>query len=176
MSLTQLRSRGILDGTISAGDLASGVGGKVLQVVQSTLTGSAVSTTSTSFVASGLIASVTPSSASNKILLNVSGHGMYLQGGTGGSIDVAIYKQIASGGYSQITASSFDYCNYDLGSENITPHSFTYLYSPNTTSQVDIQPYFRKNPNASNSVSFFHNHHFSTGYGQSVLTLMEIAG
>ncbi len=34
MALTQLRSRGILDGTISAGDLASGVGGKVLQVVK----------------------------------------------------------------------------------------------------------------------------------------------
>ena len=71
MSLTQLRSRGILDGTISAGDLASGVGGKILQVVSTVYT-TAIGTSSTSYSDIGISASITPSSASNKILVNYS--------------------------------------------------------------------------------------------------------
>ena len=69
MSLTQLRSRGILDGTITAGDFASGVGGKVLQVIQTVKT-DIFSTSTTSFTdITGLSVSITPSSASNKILV-----------------------------------------------------------------------------------------------------------
>jgi len=48
--------------------LPTGLGGKVLQVVQDTLT-SAFETTSTSYVDTGLTASITPSSTSNKILI-----------------------------------------------------------------------------------------------------------
>ena len=69
MSLTQLRSRGILDGTITAGDFASGVGGKVLQVVSATKTDTASSSSSTFADITGLSVSITPSSASNKILV-----------------------------------------------------------------------------------------------------------
>ena len=69
MSLTQLRSRGILDGTITAGDFASGVGGKVLQVV-STIKTDTFTTASASYVdLTGGSVTITPSSASNKILV-----------------------------------------------------------------------------------------------------------
>jgi len=57
----------IVDGTITSSDLASGVGGKVLQVVQSQIA-TTQSTTSTSYVTSNLSASITPSSTSSKIL------------------------------------------------------------------------------------------------------------
>ena len=74
MSLVQLRSRGILDGTISAGDLASGVGGKVLQVVSTTKTDTfSASASSPNFSdVTGLSVSITPNSASNKILVLAS--------------------------------------------------------------------------------------------------------
>ena len=62
-------SADIASGAITAAKLAAGVGGKVLQVVQTTKTDT-FTTTSTSFVdVTGLSVSITPSSASNKILV-----------------------------------------------------------------------------------------------------------
>ena len=57
--------------TGSAWVAAGGGGGKVLQVVQGTLA-TAASTTSSSFVATGLTATITPSSATSKILVIVN--------------------------------------------------------------------------------------------------------
>ena len=56
---------------VTAGKLASGVGGKILQVVQVTHTAE-VSTTGITYVDTGLSASITPSSSSNKILVMVT--------------------------------------------------------------------------------------------------------
>ena len=64
MSITKLNNLSV--SALTA--LPSGVGGKVLQVVQGTQTAS-VTTSSASFVTLGLSASITPSSASNKILV-----------------------------------------------------------------------------------------------------------
>jgi len=85
MPLTKIQSLGITDGTIVAGDiasgaitaakLASGVGGKVLQVVQATkvgtqtISGSGDNSPETFTDITDLSVSVTPSSASNKILI-----------------------------------------------------------------------------------------------------------
>ena len=80
MPLTKIQSLGITDGTIVnadinasaaiAGTKLSGVG-KVLQVVTATTT-TASTITSSSFVTLGFSASITPSSASNKILVIVN--------------------------------------------------------------------------------------------------------
>jgi len=60
----------VADGSISAGDLASGVGGKVLQVVSTTKTDTFSVAGTTSLVdITGLSVSITPNSASNKILI-----------------------------------------------------------------------------------------------------------
>jgi hypothetical protein len=61
MALTYLKSRG----------LASGVGGKVLQVVQTTKTDTFTLSSATFTDVTGLSVSITPSSASNKILVLV---------------------------------------------------------------------------------------------------------
>jgi hypothetical protein len=90
-TITGLSAGGLPDGTVTAADLAStldltgktvtlpaGVGGKVLQVVQTVKTDT-FSTTSGSFVdVTGLSASITPSSASSKILVlaHVVGNGL----------------------------------------------------------------------------------------------------
>jgi hypothetical protein len=75
---TGIVSANIADGTIAAADLASGAAranfgtGAVLQVVQSYIRGAHTATTSTSYVTTGLSASITPSSTSSKILVTVS--------------------------------------------------------------------------------------------------------
>lgn len=62
------------------GYYAAGIaGGKVLQVVQSVLTAH-TATTSTSYVASGLSATITPASATSKILVMISGGSFYVYG------------------------------------------------------------------------------------------------
>lgn len=71
-TITGVSAGGLPDGCIQAADLASGVGGKVLQVVQSTKTDTA-STTSTSAVTTGLtVTTGTLASTSSKVLVQVS--------------------------------------------------------------------------------------------------------
>jgi len=64
----------IVDGAVTSSDFAAGVGGKILQVVQS-INASQVDTTSTTYVATNVSATITPSSTSSKILIiyNING-------------------------------------------------------------------------------------------------------
>ena len=71
MPLTRINTLGITDGTITASDLASGVGGKVLQVVTATST-TFLTVTSGTFVTLGFSGSITPASTSNKILVIIN--------------------------------------------------------------------------------------------------------
>jgi hypothetical protein len=61
----------VASGSIQAADLASGVGGKVLQVVQGTKTDT-TSVTATTYTSLGLSVSITPSSSSSNILVLVN--------------------------------------------------------------------------------------------------------
>ena len=75
-TVTGISAGGLPDGIIQAADLASGVGGKILQVV-STTKSDTFSTSSDSFTdVTGLNASITPSNSSNKVLVlvHVSGN------------------------------------------------------------------------------------------------------
>jgi hypothetical protein len=80
-SITGLSAGGLPNGSVTADDLAStldltgktvtlpaGTGGKVLQVVSAASTAN-LTTTSTSYVVTGLTLSITPSSSSSKVLL-----------------------------------------------------------------------------------------------------------
>ena len=82
MAITRIGGANAITGTLPAANindtsignitaLPSGVGGKVLQVVQAT-TVAQVNNTTTSFTDTGLSASITPSSASNKIFIIVN--------------------------------------------------------------------------------------------------------
>ena len=69
-SITGISAGGLPDGCVTADDLASGVGGKILQAVTASTT-TQVETTSTTYVDTGLTASITIS-ASSKVLVLVS--------------------------------------------------------------------------------------------------------
>ena len=65
----QINSANIVNGSITADDLATGVGGKILQVVHVTKT-DAFSTTSNTYTdITGIAASITPTSANSEIIV-----------------------------------------------------------------------------------------------------------
>ena len=146
-------------GNISAANNFTATG-HVLQVVQSTLTGT-VSTTSTSDVSSGLTASITPSSTSNKILIMVSGGKAY-SGNT--IVTNTVYRNGSSLG-SVAKSSTIE------GTANGASHSLTYLDSPSSISSVTYTIYYKS---WSGNIGYFQD--TSSNFGQTTLTLMEIAG
>ena len=72
-TITGISAGGLPDGCVTADDLASGVGGKILQVVSTTKTDTASNSTASqawwSYTDSSLKVTITPTSASNKILI-----------------------------------------------------------------------------------------------------------
>jgi hypothetical protein len=136
-------------------------GGKVLQVVQST-NSTQVTTTSTSYQSSGLTASITPASASNKILIwarTVARHDNNL-------VIVTIFRGTTSGtnlGNGNAGMSSA----YGNGGIIYVDCSNVYLDSPNTTSSQTYTLAYRSN-NGGTAYA-------QEGNSMAVMVLMEIA-
>jgi len=157
--ITATGPNAVADGAITAADLASGVGGKVLQVVQGTFTSSgAPSLTSTSFVAfNDVTASITPSSASNKVLILLSTN---VYAPSGGTTFLTIAKNTTnlggSKGFSQKSTANW-------GSATMV-----YLDSPSTTSSTTYNLYAR--------VDSGEGYMYGDSGNVNTITLMEIAG
>lgn len=139
--------------------------GSVLQVVNSTL-GSIVSTSSNTFSDTGLSASITPSSTTNKVLVFVSINGCYKAG-----TDTCVKTQLVRG--STVISYIDDVAGY-TGSTTITGStvSFNYLDSPSTTSSTTYKVQFGTDSNG-RTVSI---NNYASGPGSvSAITLMEIS-
>ena len=119
--------------TLTNNGTASGFG-KVLQVVNATY-GSVETTTSTSFVATSLTASITPSSTSSKILVLLH---MNLRQDGGENVAGTIYRDTTNLGDATWGMGR----NYSPSS-NHTNFSFNWLDSPSTTSSTTYTLYFR---------------------------------
>jgi len=138
--------------------------GNVLQVVQAE-TEATVATTSTSFVTTTLTASITPSSASNKVLVLVSAAGL-----NGVALSAGIYTLFrgTTAGTDLGGASNYGfnlvYANNSVIGGAI---SINYLDSPSTTSSQTYTFAMRSSGGASISMN-------SNGQ-KSTITLMEIA-
>ena len=130
----------LADDAVTAAKLASGAGGKVLQVVSGTHNAES-STSSSSFVASGLNAAITPSATSSKVAFFMSGIGQIAGGIT--VFDLYDGSNYASGGESRgLTAME--------GNANaMRPVSFVGLLSPNTTSAVTYTVHFKSSSGTS---------------------------
>jgi len=107
--------------------------GSVLQVVQ--VTGSTGSTTtSTTVIPVGDAGTITPSSTSSKILVTITGTVRF---GNNNAGVLAIYKDVAGGGYSELQSFSrhTTYQSHSTGNHEQGQFvSMSYLDSPNTTS------------------------------------------
>ena len=126
-------------GAVTAAKLASGVGGKILQVVQGTLDGT-FSSTSESFVNIGLSAAITPASSSNKVLVIAM-----LNFGSDNNGNRLLIRLVRTGddnilvgtGSGSRTRASAQYATTDDGDQaNV---NLTHLDSPSTTSSTTYQ-------------------------------------
>jgi len=151
--------------TIQNASLAAGVparsnmpAGTVLQVVNARFTAQNT-TTSTSFTATNITASITPSSSSNRILILVSGGGWIVPTTNTFYTTIARNTTVLSGssGLSGI-----------YGNDGTAFIGFSYVDSPATTSSTSYTVYFR--------VSGGTGRMTEETNGTSSITLLEIAG
>lgn len=164
MTLVKARSRGInLADTFAFTGTVSGAG-KVLQV-QSFNTTSNMSTSSTSFVATVLLDTITCSSTSNKVLILINGgRGSYGSGESEGTSE--LHYQVGSGSFTQII-SVHKSINNQAGGFGKPSMSFSYLHSPSSTSALTYKVFIKTNANT---------HYLNSDSSHCNITLMEIAG
>ena len=136
--------------------------GKVLQVVHTKLETAVAG--NNSLVASGLIASITPSSTSSKILIMTTVGG--IRNTSGVWFQFYVYRQINGGGYS-----NFDQLEGGLlyNSATITTNMARNIMDTthNTTNQIDYQIYFQPT-NGVGTINI-------DGLESSTITLMEVS-
>jgi hypothetical protein len=137
-------------------------GGKVLQVVNATYS-TQTSTTSTTFADTGLTATITPTSATSKILVFVNQVGCHRNSGTNGALQLRLLR----GSTSIVTFEK--YLGYNGGTVEINAGSAstTYLDSPATTSATTYKTQL------ATDLSGFTLAVQANG-GTSTITLMEI--
>jgi hypothetical protein len=137
--------------------------GSVLQVVQGTHA-TQVTTTSTSYVTTNLTASITPSSASSKILIMVEMCVTHRDKSADTGGDFTIYR----GASTNLLTRGGD-THYDNGGLNNANYAgMNYLDTPNTTSATSYTVYMKSR----GTTEMVAHHNNSTG----TIILMEIAG
>lgn len=164
----------ITDGSIVTADFASGAingtvlpTGSVLQVVNSTY--STYSTFSSSTYAdTGLSASITPSSSSNKILVLVNITGM----GKSGS-NTSMKLQLLRGSSSILVFEGIGPYNNATTSHFVGGTGTTYLDSPATTSSTTYKVQIQS---VANTAAVSINDYTTGSAGSCTMTLMEIKG
>ena len=138
--------------------------GSVLQVVQGT-TSTATSNTTSSFVDTGLTASITPLSSSSKILVMIEQQGCKATLISTGSVNVKLQRN-SSDIYNFALAYFYGYVTTEMRAGI----SGCYLDSPSTTSATTYKTVFKANDGGTATVQ---NDGANT---VSTITLMEIAG
>jgi hypothetical protein len=143
---------------------AAGGGGKVLQVINAS-TGTQVTNSTTSHADTGLTASITPSSASSKVLVLVSQNGIGKSAGNASNgCDVKLLRGATT--LTEITAAAETQTTLQL---NVGGISFCYLDSPATTSSTTYKTTF-----ANINGSAYAAVQFAYGTTYSNITLLEI--
>ena len=172
----------IVDGTITSSDLASGVGGKILQIVSTTKTDTFSTSTTGSYVdITGLSVSITPTSASSKILVmwNVQfGHASTVSGVVlrimRDATPISIGDQV---GTNRLRGTSPMFTLYSNTNNTTSVQSGTYLDSPSTTSSITYkaQGSITGSTYYINRTGEYNDGNYEST-GTSTITVMEIAG
>ena len=149
-------------GTPTASSLGIGGTGKIGQVVFATSSTTQTST-STSYVDTGLNASITPSSTSSKILVLISING-FIIGSNASSMDI----DIARGG---TVVLEYQRALYKASSATETQLFFQCLDSPNTTSSINYRTRMRRGSGGETVLTDYSD---ANGDSISTITLMEV--
>jgi len=175
MALSKIDAANFLTGTIPQGNVANAslgavtalpgaiATGKVLQVV-SAHTGTQATSNSQTYADTGLTASITPSSSSNKVLVLVQQSAGKHDGNT--KVNIRMYRDsteiggvVAGRDIAETNNSNTN--NVGMGFSN------SYLDSPSSTSSLTYKTQFNNNDGAGTAK-------VQVGSGQSYITLMEI--
>tara|TARA_S200002703_G_C3714624_1_gene219526 strand:- start:293 stop:772 length:480 start_codon:yes stop_codon:yes gene_type:complete len=159
MALSKITNDGVATSGLPAGS--------VLQVVNSAVAPSNITTTSTSFVTTGVSISITPTSTSSKIIIMLTGGGHYVPESSQFCY-VTVFRGATNIGDTTRGLETF----YSLSSTpEIRSHALSVVDSPNTTSSTTYTFYMRKDGGAT-------AYQFNGAIDRSELTViaMEIAG
>ena len=162
-------------GNVTCNGTATGFGGgEILQVIQAVKTDTA-SFNATAFAdISGLSVSITPSSSSNKVLVDCR---LYLSAGTSAGTSAAKLNIVrGSTNIGQPSGSTSHMATfYSWGSNNyMEPHAMNFLDSPSTTNATTYKIQIGADGTA--AAILVNRYYYSDNYrGISTLTLMEVA-
>ena len=151
----------------------TGGGGGVVQMQVARKYDEIVDNNSSSYMASGLICTLTPRFSTSKFHIHMGGGRLKARAGSG--IEVKMYVSVNGGSYAAAYSgdrgSTFYYTSSTT--ELQIPVSFVDLYTPSTpvTSTISFQPYWKSFNNGNNT--FLESD--SNSYGEVVLTVMEVS-
>ena len=167
----QINSANIVNGSITADDLATGVGGKILQVVSATKT-DVQSFNSESFAdISGLTATITLSSSSNKVFIMVN---LYTSQGSVASIINFVRDSTNIAQPSGTATREATMFGYNSNTLNMHQRSMSFLDTVGDTNAHTYKLQL-KCTNTNNAVYVNRYYGSDDYYGISTLTLMEVA-
>ena len=150
---------------LSASEGALSIPGTIVQVKEATTSGT-IQSTSTSFVASGVVVSITPKFQNSKFVIQASGVSDY-NTASGHNIQAKVYQKIGSGAYANAHSGS-GLIFYQIYGDNFgVPHYGKLILTPNTTSELSYQIYYK----SSNGNGVYINAYG----GQHVIQVMEVA-
>lgn len=123
--------------------------GKILQIKNLASTAS-TATSSSSYTATALDLSITPTSASSKIIISMSTNTD--NEAAGRQAEIGLWREIGGANNTVIGGNSMVMASYGVGSRIVTGSSFVYMDSPATTSVVRYRVVIKSN--TSNQVLF----------------------
>jgi len=160
--------------TPTAADLGINITGNTLQTIYSEYA-TYGSSTSTSFFAMPLSATITPKFSNSKILVTVSLNGMYITG-NGRVVTQELYKRIGGGSASSVhrfNSTAGYVAPGDEPSYGTYTNSYNYIETAGSTSNLLYQIYLQQN---SSGTVFWNNYNVLNGDTKSTIVLQEIAG
>ena len=159
---------------LPVGGAPSGGGGGVIQVAVGRLNSEISDSTSTSYMASGLIVSMTPKFSSSKFHIHMGGGRLKARSGSG--IIVKMYVSINGGSYAAAySGNRGDSFYYHSSGELQIPVSFVDLYTPSSApTTIAFQPYWKVFGSPGGGGNTFLESD-SNSYGEVVMTVMEVS-
>ena len=163
-----------VDKIVPTDGVPTGGGGGIVQIIQGK-TNNRVETSSQSFVATNLSATITPKFNTSKIFIMISGD--CNTNADDNEIYITIYRKIGSGSFEDLgfLHSNGEYYGFASARSNAdrlhSAVSINYLDSPSTTSSVEYKVYVRKTSQGSGNVEFPVN----DGAQYAFITLMEVS-
>jgi len=150
MALTKINTRSLsgslITGQVPATDASTMPTGTIVQTQIATINSQITSTSNSAYTATGLIVSITPTSTSNRLHINLDAKTYMNNSSAVSAFNYGIYRKIGSGSMSPWKAGSgWDhYMNIGGYQHDFYPHvSYIFFDLPNTTQQVQYEIYIK---------------------------------